>query len=500
MRKISATMATQHPDNAGKPWWNSRAFISTSAEIRECFHCFSDLSMNEYNWDWEGKFVDEAVVDRLLHKHFSFFKKHPLGKDKFLTFRIPNPRVEKQFRLARAFMVIITSSQLAESLGFTDPPIFETILPLTETPEEIIDLQEAFRMLVAVDHKLLKMKDSLQHIEIIPLSEQVDKILNSPTLISRYIELHEKKFGSIPEYLRPYCARSDPALNSGIVPTMLAITYALSAYKELEKKIGIKLYPMVGTGSLPFRGGVTPDTVDETMDKYAGVSTLIIQSAFRYDYSLQSVKSAIGRFNKELQKKKARPISKEQEVGIRKVVPLFTKPYQHAVEVLSPVINSISREVVRRRERVQHIGLFGYSRGIGSVSLPRAIPFTASLYSIGIPPEIIGTGCGIREAKKQGLWKEVVSVYPYLKSDLIRAGYFLNRDNVRRMISYRPELKGLSSDIDEIENELGIHLGPVNANHEEHEKLSEKTFQYWKEKKPLEDLITHSGYLRKSLG
>lgn len=68
MRKIPTTMATQHPDNAAKPYWNSRAFVSTNAEIKECYLCFSDLGIDEYNWDWEGKFVDESVVDRLLHK------------------------------------------------------------------------------------------------------------------------------------------------------------------------------------------------------------------------------------------------------------------------------------------------------------------------------------------------------------------------------------------------------------------------------------------------
>src|SRR3989304_3318738 len=141
-RQIPSTMATQHPDNAGKPYWHNRPFIGNQAEIKESYICFSDLGIEEYNWDWEGKFVDEAVVDRLLHTHLAYFKRNPLGKDKFLTFRLPNPRVEKQFRVARAFMVAITSSQLAQSLGFKSHPIFETILPLTETAEEIIDIQE----------------------------------------------------------------------------------------------------------------------------------------------------------------------------------------------------------------------------------------------------------------------------------------------------------------------------------------------------------------------
>ena len=42
-----------------------------------------------------------------------------------------------------------------------------------------------------------------------------------------------------------------------------------------------------------------------------------------------------------------------------------------------------------------HVGLFGYGRslgGVGGVTLPRAIGFTASLYSIGVPPELLGLG------------------------------------------------------------------------------------------------------------
>ena len=120
-------MATQHPDNAGKPYWHHRPFVSSLAEIKESFLCFNELGIDEYNWDWEGKFVDEAVIDRLLHEHYAYFKKNPIGEKKFLTFRFPNPRVEKQFRLARALMVAITSSQLARSLSFEKDPLFETI-------------------------------------------------------------------------------------------------------------------------------------------------------------------------------------------------------------------------------------------------------------------------------------------------------------------------------------------------------------------------------------
>jgi phosphoenolpyruvate carboxylase len=493
-------MATQHPDNAKRPYWNSQAFISTSAELKECYLCYNDLGIDEYNWDWEGKFVDEAVVDRLLHRYFKYFKAHPLGKDKFLTFRIPNPRVEKQFRLARAFMVIITSAQLSASLGFKDPPIFETILPLTETAEEVIDIQEAFRELIGIEHKLLKLDEAIDHIELIPLFEQVGKIIDSEKLLLNYISQYQKKFGKKPEYIRPYCARSDPALNSGLVPTILALKVALSSFENVEKNTGVKLFPMLGTGSLPFRGGLNPLSLTKCLDEYKGVRTLTLQSAFRYDYPRTLVKNAVETLKNELPKGKARQLTGSEILAIKKIIPLFEQPYRSAVETLAPLINRVSDQVARRRERMLHIGLFGYSRGVGSVTLPRAITFTAALYSLGIPPELIGTGRGLLAAKHAGLLNTVQTNYLHLKEDLIEAGYFLNKNNLTLLIKKNPKLAGIRQDIDEIENILEIELGPKEASQMEHVRLSGRLLSRLNEHKKISQLITLTGILRRSLG
>lgn len=500
MRKIPTSMATQHPDNAGKPFFISKAFISAKDEVKESHLCFSDFDIDEYNWDWEGKFVDEAVVDRLLHKHLHYFETHPIGRDKFLTFRIPNPRVEKQFRLARAFMVMITSSQLAQSLGFNHPPIFETILPLTESAEELIEIQEAFRDLVNIDNRLLNMQDSIQYIELIPLFEQVDKIVNSAKLLSKYIKLHKKSFGHKPSYIRPYCARSDPALNSGMIPTVLALKIALSTYSELEKIEDVRLYPMLGTGSLPFRGGVSPTDIGKSLDEYSGVRTLTLQSAFRYDYPVSDVKKAIRRLKDELPRREPMKVDRSDERKIIDAIPFFEKPYRHTIEVLAPLINNVSLCVAKRRERMQHIGLFGYSRGIGSIRLPRAIPFTASLYSLGIPPELIGAGRGIKEAKKRGLWEIIGKYYIHLKDDLARSGFFLNKENCRLIAKEKHFCYDIEEDIEEVEKTFRMELGPVTSSHREHAKMTQEILKRFKTGKKISQLITYTGKLRKSLG
>ncbi|MBI3379614.1 phosphoenolpyruvate carboxylase [Candidatus Gottesmanbacteria bacterium] len=500
MRKIPTTMATQHPDNAGKPYWYGQSYLSTSAELEECYRCFSELGIDEYNWDWEGKFVDEAVVDRLLHRYFAYFKKNNLGRDKFLTFRIPNPRVERQYRLARAFMVMITSSQLSKSLGFEKPPIFETILPLTETAEEILEIQKAFKDLIGLEHKLLKMGDSIQHIEIIPLFEQVSKIADSGKILRKYIKKHKEGFGFIPKYLRPYVARSDPALNSGLVPTIFAIKLALSSYRQIEEEFSMKLYPMLGAGSLPFRGGLSPENIQNSIDEYHGISTVTVQSAFRYDYPKSAVKKSIEILKTELPKHKAQVIDPIQINLIKKAIPIFENNYRISIEKLAPLINALSIQVARRRERMQHIGLFGYSRGIGQVSLPRAITFTAVLYSLGIPPELIGTGRGIKLAIDNGYWKEIAPFYLHLRDDLMKAGYFLNKENVKYLTEDFGGISDIYDDISFIEKTLNIELGPKTSLHFEHYDITKKIYNNIKERKKVSQLITDGGILRKSLG
>ncbi len=68
-----STMVTQHPDHAEKPHWHDRAYITTHDEAEEAYRSFAELGATEYKWDWEGKLVDENVVERLYGKYFEFF-------------------------------------------------------------------------------------------------------------------------------------------------------------------------------------------------------------------------------------------------------------------------------------------------------------------------------------------------------------------------------------------------------------------------------------------
>ncbi|MBP6859533.1 MAG: phosphoenolpyruvate carboxylase [Candidatus Magasanikbacteria bacterium] len=501
MRKIPATMASQHPDHASKPYWHSKAFIGAQEESRECFLSFSEMGISEYKWDWEGKLSDESTLERLLSEYTDFFKKHPIGLEKFLTFRLPNPTAETEFRMGRALLSILNATALAKKIDLHSPPIFEAILPMVESAQQMIDVEDAFAELAYLKHPLYKLENSPpSHLEIIPLFENIDTIINSDTIIKEYLNLHTKKFKKTPTLIRPYIARSDPALNSGLVSTVLAIKIALARYKKFEKTNKISLFPILGTASLPFRGGLTPYNTKKFIAEYAGVKTLLLQSAFRYDFPKQDAIKSIKIIEQKLQQTTAPNIQADDEKKLIEIIKIFENYYKPTIEKIAELINTISHSIPKRRDRLHHAGVFGYARHVGTAKLPRAIGFTASLYSIGIPPEIIGTGRGIREINNNGDLKLVKTHYLNIREDLNRAGKFLNKKILGTLAKTNPAWKDIQTDVKCLEAYLQINFSPTTKQEKQHQLITTKIFNNLQNKKPTSELIEKAGVLRNSLG
>lgn len=499
-RKIPSTMATQHPDHAQKPFWHHEAFISTQYESEELYLSLSELKIEEYKWDWEGKLVDESILERLFSNHFNFFSKNPLGWKTYLTFRLPNPKVETEFRIGRSLMNLASAASEAKHFNLPSPPLFEVILPMTQSAEEMLSIQLAYQQIHQLKHPLYRLDGILTNLRIIPLFEDVPTIISSDKILEKYLNLYQKKFKKLPPYMRPYVARSDPALNYGLVPTVLAIKIALSKYSKLEKKLNIPLHPIIGAATLPFRGGLNPVNVEKFIDEYQGIKTTTIQSAFRYDFDKKIVKEAIAKLNRKLPKSKPSEIPLDEEKALLKLLPYFEIEYKEVIEQLGEIINKVAQFLPQRRERVQHIGLYGYSRGVGKVKLPRAIGFTASLYSIGIPPEIIGTGRALKKINELGYLNLVKKYYKYIKEDLIEAGRFLNKQNLLLLSKDQKIWDKVLEDSKLIEEIFNITLGPKNEEEKSHQNLTTKVLSCIKNSKDLSSYIVKAALIRKSLG
>ena len=500
MIKIPKTMATQHPDNARAPYWerDGDGFISSREEIVECVDTFRNLGIEEFMWDWEGKFTDEAVIDRLFHHYLSYLKKNPLGLKKRLTFRIPNIWQEKGYSLIRSLMVILTSEDFARDLKLHSPPLFEIILPMTENAEQLIFIQKSFRDLARLKSRMFsKFKKNTEYIRIIPLFEGVDTQINAKKILKKYLELHKKTFSFIPQTLRVFIARSDPAMVSGLIPTVFANKIALSDMRELEKEYGIKIFPIIGAGSLPFRGGLNPSNIKKFSMEYPGISTITIQSAFRYDYPLPRVKQAIKYYIKR-PFGKSQIIPEEDRKKLIRLIALLETNYKSELNSVVKDLKFIFGAFPARRERHLHIGLLAYGRKLGNIKLPRAITFTGSFYSLGVPPEFLGIGT-LSKISSEDL-SLVKDYYKNCAHDIVHAGKFLNWENLENLGTKNFAWRKIKDNIKNSEKVLGLKYRARNARLKLYAKLTSRLLVSKANRKKVSKLIAQSGILRKSLG
>lgn len=515
-------MSTQHPDNACVPEWSTEEIINGQSEVFEAFYAYSALGCQEVMWDSEGKDTDTRVVRKLLQKHWDYFSAHTIGEDVYLTYRIPNPKIEGAEK--KFFMETLQNIPVAYDIASlvykrSVTPIFEVILPFTTGAQELIMLVNYYKRAIIADEELTliestKTKDWIgsfnpKTIKVIPLVEDFDSILHIENIIVPYLEAIK------PKRQRVFIARSDPALNYGLICAVLLSKIALSKLKQIEKEQNVTIDPILGVGSKPFRGHLSPENIDSFLEEYKGLSTVTVQSAFRYDYPLDQVKEGVECLNQRLPNGVPEPISLQEEQLINGILLKCRQQYETQIELMAPLINSVAAYVPPRRARKLHIGLFGYSRNVAGISLPRAISFAAALYSIGLPPEFIGMRA-LNQLSDQEL-ELLKKHYVKLVSDLQLVGEYVSIENVNMLLEMEHQLskraniseqaarKGLQNSLEDlkaVEQQLNIKLGPRSFCGRKHANFTNNFLLSYLQKEDVEakKALLESAKIRKCLG
>ena len=446
---VPRCMSTQHPDNVATPFFSDSDVLAGEAEVKEAFFVFSQLGCREQMWDSEGKEVDNQVVEKLLSKYHHFFKATKLGKDVFLTYRVPNPSVEKNQGkiLLETLHSIPRAFDVARAAGVDVAPIFEVIIPMTTSHLEMERVRNYYEQVIIgqKETRLGSEKISVrewvgdfqpERINVIPLFENLESISNCDKIVSKYLE------GKDPEYQRVFLARSDPALNYGSASAVLLSKIALQKLNSVEESTGVPILPIIGVGGAPFRGNFTPNNVSNCGDEYPSVQTFTVQSSFKYDHPFRDAVNAVDIIN-HMHRRPPLPIDEKRAMDLMKKM---VKVYEAQLKEMADLVNGISAFVPGRRARKLHVGLFGYSRSMKGIKMPRAIKFCGAFYSLGIPPELLGLS-----ALSEKEFDELHGLYTKLDEDLKDAAKFLNKTNLGRM---PPQVRsGISKVLERIECE-----------------------------------------------
>lgn len=485
--KIPRVMSTQHPDNIVVPFFAESQDMSGDDEIQEAYYAFSHLGCDEQMWDCEGKEVDDFVVRKLLTKYEHYMKHTKLGEDVFLTLRVPNPDVEK----GEAKVLIETLESIPRSCdaarlfyGENISPIFEVILPMTTSYETLNRIYYYYKdFVVGKQSKPFYPGDITiaewigefkpEKIKVIPLFEDKEHMFEAHNIVREYIKNKDI------QHQRVFIARSDPAMNYGMVGAVLCNKIALKRLRLLSDETGVQFYPILGAGSAPFRGHLAPDNVDKVLEEYPDVQTFTVQSAFKYDYPVASVISGIDKL-RSTQRSKGRDFDEGKSIEI---IEKASREYRKQIEHLAPLINHVAGFVPKRRMRKLHVGLFGYSRSIGMTSMPRVISFCAACYTIGLPPELIGLSALTRDDIAA-----IKDVYVNFEFDMQAAMSFFNEE----VLTILP---------DEVKSSLKLDWRDYAVN-EEHKAVTSRIIRAIKDKNnaELQRMLTEAAYIRKFIG
>ena len=145
----------------------------------------------------------------------------------------------------------------------------------------------------------------------------------------------------------------------------------------------------------------------------------------------------------------------------------------------------MAQYVPSRRKRKLHIGLYGYSRNIGKLKLPRAITFCAALYSYGLPPELLG----LSVLNKKDI-DYIKNIYTNFDSDLKDSLQYLNDGNLRIFPNE------IIKNINKIKNLVKYEVN------KKHNKVTSIILDDLKKKdyRLLTENITRAGFIRGFLG
>ncbi len=489
---IPATMMTQHPDSASR-------YVPVRDEPKEAIDALTPqpigLGLEEVMVDYEGKLTPYHQTAEIC---LGLLERGQVpGRDVLVTPRVPSATKETAFHQLMALMSVIESNyQMSLSEGGA---ISEVIVPMVETAAELLDVRRRIEDVIELGHKEFGTSRDAGTVWVIPLIEEVPELLGAGSMLGAYLD-EAKKEGYRIDRLRVMLGRSDSAMAYGLVPSVLAVKTAISDCHLLGRERDIEVFPIYGGGALPFRGHVSLDNFDQLVKDYAGVRTVTVQSGIRYDIGGESARQLALRAHDELGLAPPLQFDKGQRSIITAMIGLFTAAYLESFAFLLPVVIAVSEAIPPQRDRLARKSAVGYARaaaepaklaaritdaGISSrvnqikrletASLPRAISFTGALYSIGLPPEFIGTGRGLKAVEDHfgaaGL-EMLLRFYPGMPFDLARAARYAS---LKTAAQHLPEdlLFQLEADLENISAVFDIDMGPVTANEQRYHVLLE---------------------------
>ena len=397
---IPCLMATQHPD--------SSRCISVYEEVDEAIEAYTRFSCDEVMIDYEGKLTPYHQVEWIIEKAFEYGI--PIGKEYILTPRIPNDDLEDLSRHIIAILEAFLANIKAQHLGLPQVVRY-VIIPMTENVRDSIRIQRRLYKIERVMSEECGL-DPTKALVVIPLIETVDRQIHVDSIVEAFHRALLKEVSFFTNEVRVFLGKSDSALLHGHLSSSLALKIALNKLYRWGEEHFISVRPILGMGKPPFRGYLSPENISSWVKTWRGYSTVTIQSALRYNTSLNEYMRTISLIRGNSNQKPDILDPRIESILLR-IIPKIASSYRRYVVKTVNGLYSIFDLVPPTRERMQYTE---YHRVIENTKIPRAIKFVAGYYTIGLPPTLLDLP-GLNKLNDK-LIEVILEAYPEITIDL----------------------------------------------------------------------------------
>lgn len=466
----------------------ARALIEESLKERR------NIRDVEFMFDYEGKGTAFALPVAIVR--FCIQQKIPHLR---ITPRSP-ALSEHPIRHAHFALGVIEANQEAMKNGAF--LIEEVILPQVREPQDIDRLRKLLRKWI---DKNLYAEFGLDGMNIIPLIEDVyvipraDQIITQGPLRRTGAKRNE----------RAMLAMSDPAVQAGATASRIANRLGLAAIYRSAIQRGEAIGVILGGGTLPFRGSLTPDFLPKVFEAYPA-ETYTVQGALLYDYPSDAKWQIVSRIH-ELRHSMERCVENLLEMIPEKLVPRgiqligrFQNEYERHHLALAKEVHRIAPFVPDRRKRTLDKIRGKVSRNGEEIPLERAIKNNAALLGIGIDPTLADLN-GFRDLRADDKCLLFERFDP-LAHEYISAAIRLTLPDV--LCDSHPELfERLRPSLEMASFVTGIPLqdfGSIRKEHPSYETLARELISLSRNSVEhphrVAEIVVQQGLMRKALG
>ncbi|CCC81750.1 phosphoenolpyruvate carboxylase [Thermoproteus tenax] len=407
---IPRLMCTQHPDTTVK--------ITAGEEVDEALVAYTAYGCEEVMVDYEGKLTPFTQPKEIVMRALAAGVK--LGEKFFITPRLPNPKLEEFDRAMLSLEAAVVANYF--SLKYMDTQAVRwVVLPMVEDLDTVLLVRRMLRRKIQAYREETNLE--ISDIEVIPLIEDAFAQLKFEAFLAEIM-----RDGRV-ESFRLFLGKSDSAVKYGHIASALAIVWVLSRVRRAEQELGIKIHPILGMGTPPFRGAINnPALAHLEVIQYAGYHTATIQSAIRYDASFEDyikVKDSI---------LNACCMDARGVDDVDKLVGEAATSYKSVVAKYVNALLEVARLVPSTRDRVSW-KVYGrqFVAEDRAVNMPRAIVYTSTWYAMGLPPIFLDSPFIVKLAKEDRL-DGLLKSLPTLKKEWEYDSEFFDYDTAAKYI------------------------------------------------------------------